>query len=77
MQAAQAWEQSACGGGQSQECSLATATRQNEENLYQSALNNYRRCRMGGAFSYHFAGGAYPGYGTGLSYDPFRLDLMY
>jgi hypothetical protein len=77
MQAAQASEQSACAQGQSQVCSEQTAGRQNEESLYQSALNNYRRCRMGGALNYRFSGGALPGDGAGLSYDPFRLELMY
>jgi hypothetical protein len=77
MQAAQASEQSTCAGGQSQSCSDAVATRQNEEARYQSALNNYRRCRMGGAVSYRFSGSGFPGFEAGLSYDPFRLDLTY
>ena len=77
MQAAQASEQSACAQSQSQTCSDQTARRQNEESLYQSALNNYRRCRMGGAVNDRFSGRAFPGYGAWSSYDPFRLEWRY
>ena len=77
MQTAQASEQSTCAQGQSQACSDQTARRQNEESRYQSTLNNYRRCQMGGALSYRFSRSAFPGYGARLSDDPFRLELMY
>jgi hypothetical protein len=77
IEAAEASEQSACAQNQSQACSEQTARRQNEERLYQSALNNYRRCRMGGAVNYRFSGSTVPGYGAWSSYDPFRLELMY
>lgn len=77
MQAAQTAEQNACSQGQSQTCSEATASRQNEESLYQRALDRYRRCRMGGSVSHHFTGSGLPDIGGGLSYDPFRLESRY
>jgi hypothetical protein len=76
MQAAQLSEQSACSQGQSQTCMDAAAARQNEEGIYQTTLENYRRCRMRGA-SYPSARSGFPGLGAGLSYDPFRLDLRF
>lgn len=77
MQAAQTAEQNACSQGQSQTCSEATASRQNEESLYRSALDRYRRCRMGGAISYRFTGSGLQDIRGGLSYDPFELESRY
>lgn len=76
MQAAQAAERSACSQGVSQACSDATTTRQNEESRYQSALDGYRRCQMGGAVGYRFPGDLRRP-GTWVSNDPFRLELTY
>lgn len=76
VQAAQASEQNLCAQGLSQECSEATATRQQEERNYQLALGRYQNCRMGETVGFRFAN-RFPGFREGAWYDPFRLELAY
>ena len=74
MQAAEAAEQSACAQGQSQACSEATATRQNEESGYRAALHRYRGCIPGGALNRGLSGSVLLRQRSGLTDDPFWVD---
>jgi len=72
---AESARQNACASGSGEQCLEATNEWQSEKNLYRELQNRYQQCQMRSRNAFPFDGHSFFAYGSGLRFDPLRVEL--